>query len=465
MWNIWVLDSFHLLFFLLSVLMSDAAQTVISDSENKNYLTNGYVVKYYSSRECTNHDGLGLLAVKLLNADKYDEPQEGCDQTTVTPDGTYEGGIFGRPLTQSVEYRKDEGPPLQAGYIYMQYDNSTDVCGESIATPIWQQYWYLGMCAITEDLENYFTLRQVDFNGTSFDVEYTIFDHENEECDEDLLKVVDGTSYDLNCNESGKDHWVQLHNIEDTQAVTIDYGGALNFYSDQGCTGESLRTEVLNTQYIEDILFKYYGIDEIIYDKCVQQSNVSDIEYYEAKCNDNLGRGFMELNLDTVDSFACAGDTPISGVYFQEDGCFLTDDYNLAYNSTSFTDMVFNEDNISYSLHYFSDDNCKTELTSSDTIYVDLNIQCGKNSFYVAYPIGFKIDCTKVAGSDDDGDYEIEKHLDSFEIWFIFIVLIVVVLLSVGFGAMWWRRRIQSHKYSENDLINEALLENYGDIK
>ena len=454
-----------LLSFFLSVGLG-SAQTPTHVFNDKEYLKAGYLVKYFSARDCK---GPGLLAVKLLNPDVYDEPKQGCITTTKTPDGTYESDGL-KPLTTHVLYEKDGLPPSEAGYMYMQYDeDDSDACGV-ITTIKWQQYWYLGMCAVTKNLDNYFTLHNIDYNATSFDVTYTEYNIENIDCNSEGSKELDRISYDLNCDGSTKDYWVQLYNMQDDQTMNIDYAGILRSYNAEegGCDGYSKKKEIFNVDHAEDILHEY-DIDEIVYDSCRKAQSENSSDYYEAQCEDNLNKGFMEVNLDTLESFACAGSTPVVGTYYEDNSCQSTMSNELPYNSISYANMVFYNNNVSYTVLYYEDDQCKnfTNGYAPTVEYIDLSIQCGKNVFYVAYPLGYHVDCTKGAGEDDDYyfvDDDDIKRLDNFEMWVIFISCGVFALLVTIPTVIWcWKRKRSNN--SENDLLNQALLGSHQDVK
>ena len=427
--------------------------------DNRKALSSGYLVRYYSSSDCTNHDGLGLLAVKLLNADVYGEPEEDCTRTTDIPDDTYP------TVTGSVQYIRDEEPPTQPGYIYMQYDNSTDICGshDEDVLPRWQSYFYLGLCALAADMSSYSTLYGIDINATSFSVVNTAFDLDVVDCNQDSATHLDTVNYDLNCDVSAdddpKNYWVQLHNMQEPQAEGVDYSASIWAYTGfDECNDNNLIADIFNSQEIEGILAKY-GIDTIDYDTCLTQQNQSSNYDYEAHCSEALGKGFMWVDLGIQNTFACAGATPENAVYYQEGGCMRTQD--VPYESISITNMTFTNDKVSFTRVYYNDSKCQVPNYDSFSSYY-LNVQCGRNEFYVAYPNGLEVDCTKVVGSDDDG-YAEKEHLAGFEKWIIGVVAAAVVLVMAVVTGMWCWRRVKSK--SKDGQLNEALLQSEQDVK
>ena len=105
------------------------------------------------------------------------------------------------------------------------------------------------------------------------------------------------------------------------------------------------------------------------------------------------------------------------------------------------------DDVASYAVNYYSDQYCQDLIPSLKfTKYLDLNIQCGQQRFYVAYPNGLQIDSNKDSGSDDNINW-----------WLILIISVAGISAIVIALLIYYRRKRNDYKSGGRPLSNAIL--------
>ena len=351
----------------------------------------------------------------------FEEPQEGCNPVTERFDGitTNAGYMY---------YKKDVGPPSEAGYVYLQYNSSYDACQSNDLEPLYQKYWYLGMCYYMYSASYYSTITQISYTESTFTVETTWYDESDVDCNKD-----DGTYagndvyYSLSCP---LDYWVQLNNMKD-QSFTVENPAV--FWLSIGvtdCNGNTEAPEIFDINYVSNL----YG-QSITYDTCTSSPDGTGSLYISH--SGNFRRGIMSIDLSIQDSFSCAGTVPIQGNYLEEGGCFAMSPSG----SASVPKMNFSDDTVSYISYQYSDSFCE-DYVDETLVIQDVSFQCGQQRFLVAYPNGLKI---------ENGDNSDDSSID----WWLILVIVVcgVFVIAVPAFLYYWRKR-----KSKEGVLNKALL-------